>query len=308
MSESDTETLLQVDRVGYRYRSAAAPALDDVSFRVRRGVVLGLVGPNGSGKTTLYRLILGFLKPDKGALSIAGLEPAAYRTRRGIGYLPELVRLPGSLRVRELAEHVSRLAGLGGGERQDSIDRLMRLLALTDRARAEIRTLSHGYRQRVGLLAALLGDPELLLFDEPVNGLDPASVGILRSLLRELKRRQQTAIVSSHNLLELERVCDEVVVLSEGLLLGQGSREELIGARDVWAVQFRGDEAGMASLMLQFGGIRLAGDEAAFKEERLARGFANAAEAAGARVYVFEERPFDLELLFHQLTQRTSAQ
>ena len=308
MIESDNETLLHVDGVGYRYRSAAVAALDDVSFRVRRGVVLGLVGPNGSGKTTLYRLILGFLKPDQGALSIAGLEPAAFRTRRGIGYLPELVRLPGNMRVRELAEHVGRLAGLGDAERRDSIDRFMRLLVLTDRADADIRTLSHGYRQRVGLLATLLGDPELLLFDEPGNGLDPASVGILRSLLRELKRRRQTAIVSSHNLLELERVCDEVVVLSEGVLLGQGSREALIGARDVWVVQVLGDAARMESLMVQFGGIRLAGDEAAFKEERQARGFANAAEAAGARVYLFEERPFDLELLFHQLTQGKSAE
>jgi ABC-type multidrug transport system ATPase subunit len=190
---TDPDELVEVENVRYRYRSARAPALQDVSLRVERGVVLGLVGPNGSGKTTLYRLVLGFISPHGGRVRIGSLAPQAYRTRRGIGYLPEQVRLPGNVRVYELARLIGRLAGLERVELNDSLERSMSVLALDGQADAMVGTLSHGYRQRVGLLAAMLGDPELLLFDEPANGLDPASVGILRSVLRDLKRRGRTA-------------------------------------------------------------------------------------------------------------------
>lgn len=307
MTGSEAGPLVEVERVRYRYRSRQAWALELVSFRVERGVVLGLVGPNGSGKTTLYRLILGFLRPLDGRVTVGGLAPPAYRSRLGIGYLPEQVHLPGNVRVREFAVLMARLAGLRGRELRESIERLMHTLAIEDRAGHAIGTLSHGYRQRVGLLAALLGDPELLLLDEPANGLDPISVGVLRSVLRALKRRGKTVMVSTHNLLELERVCDEMLILSQGRVLGRSTREELLRRPDVWVVQLasetRGGTAEVGALCARFGAVRLAADEAAFDDERAARDFAAGVAAAGGRIAAIERRPFDLECLFHTLVQ-----
>lgn len=311
MSSDEGRPLVQVEGVRYRYRSAGDWALAGISFQIRRGIVLGLVGPNGSGKTTLYRLILGLMRPLEGRVAVDGTAPAAYRTGRGIGYLPEQVRLPGNVRVRELAELMGRLAGLRGAEMRIAIERLLRTLAIEDRADALIKTLSHGYRQRVGLLAALLGGPELLLFDEPANGLDPESVGVLRSVLRALKRRGRTVLVSSHNLLELERVCDEVLILRQGRLLGRSSRKELVSKPDVWVAQLGPDSLAAASevgaLCKELDGVRLAADEAGFVEERAAREFAARIRVAGVAVEAIERRPFDLEYLFHSLVRQESG-
>lgn len=312
MMDSDHRTLVEIYDVRYRYRSEREPALVDLSFEIERGAVLGLVGPNGSGKTTLYRLILGLTRPTSGRVVVAGLAPHVYRMRYGIGYLPEQVRLPGSVRVRDFAGYVARLSGLKGGAATTAIDELSRMLALRERADAMIRTLSHGFRQRVGLLVALLGDPELLLFDEPANGLDPDSIGVLRSLLRSLKRRGRTVIVSSHNLLELERICDTVIILRQGRLLGRSSREELVGRPDIWVVQLGSEEfAGSPeapSLFATLGGVQLAADEVAFADEQSARHYAAVISPAEGGVESIERRPFDLEYLFHSLVQGGSEE
>jgi ABC-2 type transport system ATP-binding protein len=301
----EDDPLIVAESLRYRYRSAGEWVIDDLSFDIERGRVVGFVGPNGSGKTTLYRLVLGFMRPQEGRLSVGGLDPAAYRRSRGIGYLPEQVRLPGNVRVRELAVLMARLAGLRGIEADDAIDGYMSTLALEGKAGALVSTLSHGFRQRVGLLAALLGDPELLLLDEPANGLDPSSVGILRSVLRSLKRRGRTVVVSSHNLAELERVFDEVLILRYGRLLGRSSREELGRRPEIWIVQLGTElaEASAEALCKELGGVRLATDEAAFDSERSARAWAERVEVAGGTVESVERRPFDLEYLFHSLVQ-----
>jgi ABC-2 type transport system ATP-binding protein len=307
MTDSASRGFVEVDSLRYRYRSARSWALDEASFQAERGRVLGLVGPNGSGKTTLFRLILGFMPPQSGRVSVGGEEPAAYRTSCGIGYLPEQVRLPGNVRVRELAVLMGRLAGLRGIELDGAIDRYMSILAIEEKADALVSTLSHGYRQRVGLLAALLGEPALILLDEPANGLDPTSVGILRSVLRRLRREGQTVIVSSHNLLELERVCDEVIILRHGTSLGRSSRAELGGRPDIWVVQLGAERAAempeVEVLCREAGGVCLAADEAAFTDERAARSYAERIDAVGGAVETVERRPFNLEFLFHSLVQ-----
>jgi ABC-2 type transport system ATP-binding protein len=286
-------------------------ALEGLSFGIERGHVVGLVGPNGSGKTTLYRLVLGLMRPQEGWVTVRGLEPAAYRRNRGVGYLPEQVRLPGNVRVRELAVLLARLAGLRGLEVAEAVDRYMDTLALGEWADAVVSTLSHGYRQRVGLLAALLGDPKLLLLDEPANGLDPTSIGLLRSLIRGLKRGGRTVVVSSHNLWELQRICDEVLILRYGRLLGRSSREELAERSEIWVVLLgpeRGEvSSGAEALCLELGGVRLAADEAAFADARSARAFAGQVETTGGRVDSIERRPFDLEYLFHSLVQKDAG-
>ena len=147
MTDSESRRFVEVDSLRYRYRSARSWALDEISFQAERGLVLGLVGPNGSGKTTLFRLILGFMLPESGRVSVGGEEPAAYRTSCGVGYLPEQVRLPGNVRVRELAVLMGRLAGLRGIELDGAIDRHMSILAIEEKADALVSSLSHGYRR-----------------------------------------------------------------------------------------------------------------------------------------------------------------
>lgn len=307
MKPADDRPLIEVVNLHYRYRLGGDFALAGLSFGIERGRVLGLVGPNGSGKTTLYRLTLGFMRPQEGRLAVCGLDPADYRRSYGIGYLPEQVRLPGNVRVREFAVLMARLAGLRGREVVEAIDRYLERLALARWADAVVGTLSHGYRQRLGLLAALLGEPELVLLDEPANGLDPASVGLLRSVIRALKRSGRTVVVSSHNLSELERICDEVLVLSYGRLLGRSSRQELAERPGVWVLLLGAERVGMSArteaLCLELGGVRLASDEVAFAEARAARAWAGRFELEGGRVESIERRPFDLEFLFHSLVQ-----
>lgn len=303
--------LIEVENLYFSYRSRGKPALERLNFEVERGRVVGVAGPNGSGKTTLYRLILGFLRPQKGRVTVCGMDAAVYRQNRGVGYLPEQVRLPGNVRVRELAVLMARLAGLRGRAVGEAVERYTNMLALAETTDTVLGVLSHGYRQRVGLLVALLGDPELVLLDEPANGLDPASVGMLRSVIRGLKRHGRTVVVSSHNLSELERICDEVLVLGYGRLLGRSARHQHVERPETWVVLL-GEEPGEASaradaLCLELGGVRLAADEAAFTDARAARAFARRIERAGAAVESIERRPFDLEFLFHSLVRKNLA-
>lgn len=276
-----------------------------MSLRSRPGTVLGLVGPNGSGKTTLYRLILGLMDPLSGRVSVGGQRPARYRRQSGIGYLPEQVRLPPALKVVELGQFVGALAGLPRDRIRRTIDALLSDLALEGKADSKIGTLSHGYRQRVGLLAALIGDPELLLLDEPANGLDPTSVGLLRSLVRGLRRAGRTVIVSSHNLTELERLCDSMVILRSGRVLGRIAREDLVARRDVWVLQIVPDgRSGAAVASPGTAAVRLAADEFAFEEEKAAIDFAARLREGGVTVEGLERRRYDLEFLFHSLLRK----
>ncbi len=158
----------------------------------------------------------------------------------------------------------------------------------------------------------LLGSPRLLLLDEPANGLDPASVGILRTLLRRLRRAGRTVFVSSHNLLELERVCDEVFILSEGRLQGRISRRELAAQPDIWVVLVRTERLtsplAVEAPPLEQGAVRLAADEVAFPNREMARAFAATVQREGGSVERLERRPFDLEYLFHLRVQRRDAE
>lgn len=296
---------LQVEGVTYGYRGAERPALDDLSFETRGGTVLGVVGPNGSGKTTLFRLLLGFARPDCGKVRIGGLDPANHRRRYGVGYLPESVALP-DVTALELATFAASLAGFGRAAAAQQIELYSDALDLGGALTKRTHHLSHGYRQRVGLLLAMLGDPGLVLLDEPANGLDPDSMGVLRSLLRGLRRRGATVLVSSHNLLELQRVCDEVLLLRQGRLLGRSTREELAESPDIFVVQLKpgvNDRSVDARELRRLGGVRFAADEYAFPSQEAARRFAYGSASA----QLIERRPSDLEYLFHSLVQRSAS-
>jgi ABC-2 type transport system ATP-binding protein len=194
-------------------------ALDALSLEIARGEVFCLLGPNGSGKTTFLRALTGFLTPTSGSIRVAGhdtvREPMA--ARRRIGYLPESVPLYRHMRVGEFLAFMARLRGVAAVD--DAVREAVRMLSLEDRLRSPISSLSRGYRQRVALAQALVHDPEVLVLDEPTNGLDPRQIIETRNLIRGLAGRR-TVLMSSHILAEVAKTADRVAVLLGGRLRG----------------------------------------------------------------------------------------
>jgi ABC-2 type transport system ATP-binding protein len=203
-------------------------AVRGVSFTAGEGEILGMLGPNGAGKTTIIRMITGFLPPSSGTVAVAGLdllrEPLA--ARRRIGYLPETVSLYPEMRVREYLFYRAHLQGLVGAAARRQVDEHVERCLLGEVEEQIIGTLSKGYRQRVGLAAAILHDPPVLVLDEPTVGLDPKQIIAIRELIRELGRRR-TVLLSTHILPEVELLCDRVQILDRGRILAEGTAESL---------------------------------------------------------------------------------
>jgi len=212
------DAIVCVERVSKRYGRVAA--VTDVSLEVRRGEVLGLLGPNGSGKTTLLRMLTGYLAPTTGRLTVAGFdtEREAMQARRHIGYVPESLPLYGHMRVREFLSFIARLRGLSRRAAPAAVDEVIERVRLGAMAAAPIRTLSRGYRQRVAIGQGLVHRPDILVLDEPTNGLDPRQIIETRALIRGLAG-ERTIIMSSHILGEVEKTADRVAILLGGRLL-----------------------------------------------------------------------------------------
>jgi ABC-2 type transport system ATP-binding protein len=205
--------------VSKRYGSTVA--LASLDLEINRGEVFGLLGPNGSGKTTFIRLLAGYLLPTAGRLEICGCDAVeqSLQARRRIGYVPETAPVYGYMRVHEFLGFMARLRGMTGRAVADAVDRVIAALALQAVADRPTRTLSRGFRQRTAIAQALVHDPELLILDEPVNGLDPRQIIEVRDLIRGLAGRH-TVLMSSHVLGEVAKTADRVGVLLDGQLKG----------------------------------------------------------------------------------------
>ena len=214
-------------------------ALDNVSFQVNEGEVMGFLGPNGAGKTTTLRILAGFLPGDTGVVRVVGhdVEKESLAVRRLIGYLPEGVPLYPELRVSEYLRFRARIKGIPSWRRREQIDKSLEAAGVTDVRRRIIGTLSRGYRQRVGLADALLNEPRVLILDEPTVGLDPEQVRQFRRVLRDVGR-ERTVILSTHILREVELVCTNVVIISRGRIVARERADKLlsvVGDRSVIA-------------------------------------------------------------------------
>ena len=216
----------QVDVVGLTKMFGALKAVDDVTFSVRPGVVTGFLGPNGSGKTTTLRCVLGLLRPTSGTTSIGGVPYA--QLRDPIGTVGAALEASSFHPGRSAQAHLEVMA-IGAGIDRARAGQMIAQVGLTEVADKRVGGFSLGMRQRLALAAALLGDPEVLLLDEPANGLDPAGIAWLRQFLRALAAEGRTVLVSSHVLSEVQQTVDEVVVLSRGRLVRQGPLAELDG-------------------------------------------------------------------------------
>ena len=219
--------MIQVDSLTKDY--AGRRGIQDVTFSVEKGEILGFLGPNGAGKTTTMRILTGYLPPTSGHATIAGfdIETQSLDVRRHIGYLPESVPLYKDLSVRDYLDFVTRLRDIPKDQRRAKIDIAMEKANVTDVADVIIGKLSKGYRQRVGLAQAVVHEPDVMILDEPTEGLDPRQRTETRLLIRDLARKEHTVILSTHILPEVEATCDRILIINEGRIVDQGTPADL---------------------------------------------------------------------------------
>ncbi|MEK6717813.1 MAG: ABC transporter ATP-binding protein [candidate division NC10 bacterium] len=218
--------MIEVENLTKFYGPTAA--IEDVSFTVDRGQIVGFLGPNGAGKTTTLRILAGYLPATRGTARVAGFDvfKESLAVRRRLGYLPENVPLYPEMRVRTYLDFVAEVKGVPRPERARRVAAAMERCRVDDAANHLIGTLSRGYRQRVGIAQAILHDPEVILLDEPTVGLDPKQIIEIRQLIRELAG-QRTVILSTHILPEVEMICQRVIIINQGKIVAVDTPENL---------------------------------------------------------------------------------
>jgi ABC-2 type transport system ATP-binding protein len=286
-----------VDRLTKRFGSLTA--VDDLSFRVEPGRITGFLGPNGAGKTTTLRMLLGLVRQTSGTATIGGKRYAEIpQPQRVVGAALEATNFHPGRSGRNHLMVLADTAGVGAGR----VDEMLELVGIPAAARRRAGGYSMGMRQRLGLAAALLGDPQVLLLDEPANGLDPEGIRWLRGFLRHLSHEGKTILVSSHMLQEVEQTVDDVVIIANGRLIKQGPISELHGdatalvrSADPATLAQALDRAGLASSPVEDGVLTVhSGD---------LRQIGEVALAAGIAVHELRGKDADLEALFFELTE-----
>lgn len=220
--------MIEVKNLTKKYGSHTA--VDGLSFKIEKGRIYGFLGPNGAGKSTTMNIITGYVAASDGDVLIDGVDilKEPEKAKAMIGYLPELPPLYADMTVKEYLDFVAELKKVESSSRKEAVEKVMEQTNIKDMSSRLIRNLSKGYKQRVGMAQAILGNPEVLIFDEPSVGLDPRQIIEVRDLIRELGK-EHTVILSSHILSEVSAVCDHILILSKGKLVADGSPEELAG-------------------------------------------------------------------------------
>lgn len=235
-------------------------AVRDVSFTIEPGEIVGFLGPNGAGKTTTMRMLTGYLPPSSGTASIAGCDiiDQTLEARRHLGYLPEHVPLYDEMRVTEYLKFRARLKGLSGKKIWEAVAQSTERCGLDHMRRKMISTLSKGYRQRVGLADALLGNPDFLILDEPTNGLDPNQIRQIRELIRSIAA-DRTIILSTHILSEVEMICNKVIIIDQGVIKANDTPQNLtsqLRAAGRISIEFKGDVALVSEAISAMGAVK----------------------------------------------------
>jgi ABC-2 type transport system ATP-binding protein len=220
-----------------RYGRGGPEALRGVTLQGEPGELLGLLGPNGAGKTTTVKCLVGLVRPTSGRALIGGLDASSPEARRALGYLPEAPAFAAHLTAAELLDREGQLLGLPRAERRGRTATLLDRTGLTDQVWSRrVGTYSKGERARLGLALALMGDPAVLLLDEPTDGLDPVGRKDVRDLLRALREEGRAVMLNSHLLAEVEACCDRVIIIKAGKVLAQGRTDELLAGGGKGAV------------------------------------------------------------------------
>ncbi len=217
------EPAINVDQLYKTYDGFVA--VDHVSFQVNGGDVFGLLGPNGAGKTTIIRMLMDIFKPDGGAVSVLGQPPGAARAR--VGYLPEERGLYRSLRVDECLAYLGQLKGMPRAAAHKRALALLERVELKEWARKKVQELSRGMQQKVQLAASIIHDPDLIILDEPFQGLDPVNVDMVRSLIRELRAQGKTVVLSAHEMSLVEKLCERIALIDHGQVVLYGALADI---------------------------------------------------------------------------------
>src|SRR5690349_1021662 len=295
----NSTTIVETHGLTKRFGSGVL-AVNSVDMSVRRGEVYGFLGPNGAGKTTTLRMLVGLIRPTSGAATVAGHAPG---DPNGLARIGSLIESPGFypyLSGRENLRVVADLAGVNGKRVDEALD----IVELTSRSRRNFGTYSTGMKQRLGVAAALLKDPELLILDEPTNGLDPQGMAEMRKLIKEIGQGDRTVLLSSHLLGEVEQICDRVGVISNGRLVRQSTVQDLVGQEGV-LVRAQPVDKAQEMLTAMFGAGAISRQDGAIhiKVTPDHSGDVNR-QLVAAGITVSELRPFEgsLEEVFFQLT------
>jgi ABC-2 type transport system ATP-binding protein len=244
-------------------------AVRNLSFKVEKGKIWGLLGPNAAGKTTTMRILTGYLPATEGKASVAGFDvfEQPNEVKKAIGYLPEVVPLYPEMTVAGYLGFVAEIKQIPAAKRKSALDRVLKLASLEDVKGRLIKNISRGYKQRVGIAQAMIHDPQVLILDEPTIGLDPGQIKEIRELIKSL-RGEHTIMLSTHILPEVTQVCDGAVIINEGRLMASGSLAELTATlrekdrRGGVMLKVRGDAAEAVRLFRGLPGIESAGSEA----------------------------------------------
>jgi ABC-2 type transport system ATP-binding protein len=296
----ETRDLAKVYASGWR-RGNRVDALMDLNLEIGRGEIFAFLGPNGAGKTTTINLLMGFLQPTRGQVTLFGSAPSDRWVHRRIGYLPENYAFYSFLTAPKLLSFFGRLFGLPAKERRARIERLLRQLGLWEARDRKIGSYSRGMRQRLGIAQALLNEPDLLILDEPTSGFDPVGRRMVRDLLLGLKQRGATIFLSSHILSEVEVVCDRVAIINRGRLVQQGMLRDVVGSHTGYEIAFtdgngsivaRLREMNLKVTLVQDQGQTFIGDEA------LAQTVIDIIRAGGGALKAFVPKTRTLEDVF----------
>ena len=297
----NSTTIVETHGLTKRFGSGVL-AVNSVDMSVRRGEVYGFLGPNGAGKTTTLRMLVGLIRPTSGAATVAGHAPG---DPAGLARIGSLIESPGFypyLSGRENLRVVADLASV----KQKRVDEVLEIVELASRAGRKFGTYSTGMKQRLGVAAALLKDPELLILDEPTNGLDPQGMAEMRRLIKDIGQGERTVLLSSHLLGEVEQICDRVGVISNGKLVKQSTVQDLLGEEGV-LVRAQPIDQAQEILSKMFGpdAVSLNGDAGALHiKTKPSQSAEINRQLVAAGVGVSELRPFErsLEEVFFQLT------
>ncbi|MDR3012329.1 MAG: ATP-binding cassette domain-containing protein [Chitinispirillales bacterium] len=257
--ESKTSRLMLEVR-GLNKKFGHVHAVNNLNFEVRRGEVFGFLGPNGAGKSTTMRIITCFIPPTSGSALVDGMDTATHdlAVRRKIGYLPESTPLYSDMTVKEYLAFVGQIRGLRGSKLKSRIDDMFSVCALTKMADRQIGKLSKGFKQRVGLAQAMIHDPDLLILDEPMSGLDPNQIIEIRRLIKRMGE-EKTVIYCSHILSEVSATCDRILIINEGRIVATGTPSDLTsghrGGGSKYALRVKGDGPSIKNSLASVSGV-----------------------------------------------------
>jgi ABC-2 type transport system ATP-binding protein len=314
--------VIQVDNLTKDYGTVRA--VDNISFEVNRGEILGFLGPNGAGKTTTMRVLTGFLPATSGTAKVAGFDvfEQSMEVRKRIGYLPENPPLYQEMAVQGFLEFVAKIKGVPSSKRRQAVNHVLEKCNIADHRDMLIRKLSRGYRQRVGLAQALVHDPEVIILDEPTVGLDPKQIIEVRHLIKSLAGTH-TIILSTHILPEVSMTCDRVVIINEGRIAAINTPENLtvqLKGGEVVRLEVKADPDGLRNALNGIEGLRkietqfrdATGRLAVTVESETGRDLrsALAAKVVHSGFELFELRAVNLSLedIFLKLTTQEEAQ